>query len=173
MREVDYFEMVQKSTREEFVERCPFPFFVGADVLKRPQGASRTIVQPRAEELERMAEWAQQQERAPAPRPLVLAIRKVQPLFPSLISVGRTSNNDVVISDVQVSKVHAFVKVTDGQHEITDAGSRNGTWVGDERLAPKGKPRVLLTGERLRFGTLEFVFFEAAVCWQRVRSWKR
>src|SRR5206468_3459576 len=34
-------------------------------------------------------------------RPLVLPLRKVQSTFPSMITVGRTENNDLVVSDEQ------------------------------------------------------------------------
>src|SRR5581483_1370053 len=157
-------------TREQFVARCPFPFFVGADVLKRPTGPSQTVVHLEIDD-------SKTPTRAPPPveaaRPLVLPVRKVQPVFPSMISIGRTNNNDVVVPDVQVSKVHAYVRTTEGQLEISDAGSRNGTWVAGERLQPKGPPRVLLSGERVRFGTLEFVFFANDVCWSRLRVWRK
>ncbi len=167
MGEMDYYDEALATTRDQFVERNPFPFFVGADVLKRPTGPAQTIAHVSLEELQKPI------RRDDPPKPLVLAIRKVQSIFPSMISVGRTHNNDVVVPDVQVSKVHAFVKVHEGQYEISDAGSRNGTFVGGEKLIAKGAPRVMLSGERVRFGTIEFVFFPSEVCWHRLRVWKR
>jgi hypothetical protein len=165
--ELDYLELALTTTLEQFVERCPFPFLVGADVLKRPHGPGRTIIQS-SEETEFPAHWRDQDHS----RPLVLAVHKVQELFPSMISVGRTNNNDVVIADVQVSKLHAYVRVVGEQFELSDAGSRNGTWVGIDRLPADGRPRVLISGERVRFGTLEFLFYNADACWQRLRTWK-
>ncbi len=171
MADTDYFELAQVASRDEFLQRCPYPFFVGADVLRRPQGPARTIVQMKGMAL---ADLEEQRPPPPANKPLVLAVRKVQSIFPSMISLGRTANNDVVVPDVQVSKVHAYLRPTaDETFEITDAGSRNGTWVGGERLLPKGAPRVLLSGERVRFGTLEFVFFNTETCWSRLRAWRR
>lgn len=169
MSDPDYYELAMSLTREAFVDQHPNPFFVGADVLKRPSGPAQTIAHASIDELQRPIVRREET----AAKPLVLAIRKVQSIFPSMISVGRTINNDVVVPDVQVSKVHAFIKLHDEQYEISDAGSRNGTFVGGEKLPPKGAPRVLLSGERVRFGTIEFVFFPSDVCWQRLRNWKR
>jgi hypothetical protein len=169
--ETDYFDLAQSATKEQFIQRCPFSFFVGADVLRRPTGPAQTIVH--FDQIDPTQPRPREEGKSSAPRPLVLAIRKVQPVFPSMISIGRTNNNDVVIPDVQVSKVHAYVRQADGQLEISDAGSRNGTWVGGERLVPKGPPRVLLSGERVKFGTLEFVFFTNDVCWSRLRVWRK
>ena len=61
---------------------------------------------------------------------LVIApVRKRLDLFPEMITVGRTGNNDIVIPDATVSKFHAYFRVTDKGLEIVDAGSRNGTKV--------------------------------------------
>jgi hypothetical protein len=170
---IDYFDLAHEVSREDFVKRCPFPFFVGADVLRRPQGPARTIVQLKGMQFPDEATPISERPVTPT-KPLVLPVRKVQPVFPSMISLGRTNNNDIVVPDVQVSKVHAFLRpMPDGTLEISDAGSRNGTWVSNVRLTPKGAAHKLLSGERVRFGTLEFVFFNSEVCWGRLRAWRR
>src|SRR5207302_10503529 len=71
-------------------------------------------------------------------RPLVLPLRKVQSTFPSMITVGRTDNNDLVVPDEQVSKFHAFFRLVGERVEISDAGSRNGTFVGGRRIESRG-----------------------------------
>src|SRR5436853_211492 len=45
-----------------------------------------------------------------------------------------------------------------------DAGSRNGTFVGDRRLEPKQMSR-LAPGERLRFARMPFQLLDASACW--------
>jgi len=99
--------------------------------------------------------------------PLVLAIVKAQETFPSMITVGRTANNDVVIPDTQVSRFHAFFRVAPGEILLEDAGSSNGTWVGDTRVA-KGAPARLSPGAQLRFAGVELELINAADCWNRL-----
>lgn len=49
------------------------------------------------------------------------------------LTVGRSPENDVVLSDPQVSRRHARIFLEDGGVAIEDAGSLNGTYVNGER----------------------------------------
>jgi serine/threonine protein kinase len=56
---------------------------------------------------------------------------------PSL-SVGRDLNNDLILNDPLVSRRHISVeRLPDGRLAVTDAGSVNGTYLNDVRLAKK------------------------------------
>jgi len=82
-----------------------------------------------------------------------------------LITLGRTSNNDVVVPDVSVSRMHAFVKAPPGGPlQIVDAKSTNGTTVNGRSVPAQGHgPGVdLKSGDSLRFGQVEFTFVDAA-----------
>jgi pSer/pThr/pTyr-binding forkhead associated (FHA) protein len=102
-----------------------------------------------------------------------LPIRKVIDTFPNMITVGRTANNDLVVSDVSVSKVHAFFTQTPHGLELADAGSKNGTWVGSEELPPRGPARAVKLGDRLRFGRIGFTVVDAGVCWDTMDRMRR
>lgn len=79
-------------------------------------------------------------------------------LFEPIISIGRTDENDVTISDVSVSRHHARLKHhDDGSYTLTDLGSSNGTMVNGRRTA---STRVH-HGDRLRFGNVECVLVDA------------
>jgi hypothetical protein len=80
--------------------------------------------------------------------------------YPSMVTVGRTRNNDIVISDVAISKFHAFFKEEDGRVVLQDAGSRNGTSLDGEPVpdAKRGKPVEVKAGARVCFGEIEFGF---------------
>jgi pSer/pThr/pTyr-binding forkhead associated (FHA) protein len=160
----DYYELVMKMPRPDFVARCPFPFLVGGNGIRRPAGPARTIQFDKTDLTAPLAA----QPAPPLARPIVLAIRKVQDMFPSMITVGRTSNNDVFVEDVQVSKFHAAFKVDGERIELSDHNSRNGTFVAGERLAA-GTPREVHKNEVVRFGNVEFDLVDAAGCWDRVR----
>lgn len=79
------------------------------------------------------------------------------------ITVGRTGNNDVVLDDGSVSRFHAWIARDEAQAAflLTDAGSKNGSWLGGVRLTPR-KPVLLEDGVRLRFGQVELAFYTAS-----------
>ena len=73
------------------------------------------------------------------------------------ITIGRTSENDVVIPEYSVSRKHCFIAVVDGDYRITDWGSANGTLV-NERDIGKMTPHPLRGGEILTLGRLMLLF---------------
>lgn len=85
-------------------------------------------------------------------------------LIGRFISVGRTHNNDVVISDVSLSKFHAIFLDEGGSISLQDGRSRNGTFVHGERVSKQGDgpPIPVRSGARVRFGSVELTFLDAA-----------
>jgi ABC-type multidrug transport system ATPase subunit/pSer/pThr/pTyr-binding forkhead associated (FHA) protein len=77
-----------------------------------------------------------------------------------VMKIGRALENDLVVSDLQVSRFHAeFRALPDGHYEIVDLGSHNGTYVNGQPiqrhlLAPQdivgvGHSTFRLVGDRL------------------------
>ncbi|HEX8250061.1 MAG TPA: FHA domain-containing protein [Pyrinomonadaceae bacterium] len=73
-------------------------------------------------------------------------------------NVGRTKENDLMLDDASVSKIHASL-VLNGENQlmVADTGSTNGTFVNNQRIA-YGKAFMINDGDRVKFGTVE-VFF--------------
>ena len=182
--EIDFVDLARRTSRSEFVARCPFPFLLGRDTLQRPTAPQRTRANSGIDVLQRVREMdaakALISEVTPPPteirrmmgarKPLVLPVRKRQQAFPSMITVGRTANNDVVIPDVSISKFHAFFRMQGDAIELADAGSRNGTAIGQSRLPPKGDARAVSLGDTLWFGKVELRLFDAGGCWDAFNS---
>ncbi|MER5480968.1 FHA domain-containing protein [Streptomyces sp. NPDC002734] len=60
-----------------------------------------------------------------------------------VMRIGRALENELVVSDLQVSRHHAeFHATPDGRFEIRDLGSHNGTYVNGQPI-PKGGNRLL------------------------------
>lgn len=76
-------------------------------------------------------------------------------LTPGTLSVGRVEGNAIVLIDAGVSSRHAQFQVGPGTLAVCDLGSTNGTFLNDRRLAPQ-LPTPLQSGDRVRFGRLEF-----------------
>lgn len=92
------------------------------------------------------------------------------------ITVGRTENNDVVVLDYSASKFHAFFKQDkDGNFFLQDSGSRNGTWVNGVRLPARGKGDAVAveSGSQIRFGLVEFTFWQAGEFYDMIKKMLR
>ncbi|WP_374403183.1 FHA domain-containing protein [Streptomyces sp. 35G-GA-8] len=56
-----------------------------------------------------------------------------------VMRIGRALENELVVSDLQVSRLHAeFTAAPDGRFEIRDLGSHNGTYVNGQPIAKSG-----------------------------------
>jgi FHA domain len=164
----DYAARAMELSRADFVKAYPFPFLVGAaGSIVEPSGPQKTGIIERLDP-ETTLEGDEGVEPVAGPS-MVFAVRKVQKTFPTMITVGRTSNNDIVIRDVTVSKFHAFFRMTADGIEMGDAGSRNGSWVGKQKLEPKGPVMTVPLGNNVRFGSLVFQLVDAGGCWDFLR----
>jgi adenylate cyclase len=71
-------------------------------------------------------------------------------------TIGRTAENTVALPGNHVSRQHAIVRCHNAyQYQIMDLGSRNGTFVNDQRVI---MPIVLESGARVRIADYELVF---------------
>jgi two-component system cell cycle response regulator len=67
-------------------------------------------------------------------------------------SLGRSADSTFEISDIMVSRRHAFVAVEKmGAVQIRDEGSTNGTFVNGKRI-PRNRPVKLSDGDRIQLG---------------------
>ena len=80
------------------------------------------------------------------------------------IWVGREEKNDVVVPDASVSSVHAYFQVEkSGAYSLQDLGSRNGTFLDNDRVPSKddGPAVELKSSVRVRFGSVAMTFLSA------------
>lgn len=104
-----------------------------------------------------------------AGEPLILLVEKVPGRmnpFAMGVTIGRVESNDVVVDDGSVSRFHAWLQLDERTQTwaITDAESKNGTWVDGQKLA--GKQRVALKdGAEVKVGdvVLRFLLPEALI----------
>src|SRR6185436_6642484 len=69
--------------------------------------------------------------------------------------LGRDSSARGSIPDASLSRRHARITVRGGIATLEDLDSKNGTWVGEERLTA---PKVLSDGDSVRLGLVRLVF---------------
>lgn len=104
---------------------------------------------------------------------LVYFLRKrTDGVFGDKIGLGRTRNVDICIPSGKVSKYHAyFTRRSDGTWSLTDAKSKNGTFVDGERM-PAGVALTLRSTQSVGIAGIEFAYLLAAdfitLCHQRL-----
>ncbi len=81
--------------------------------------------------------------------------------FPDRITIGRTNNNDVVIADTSVSRLHAYVRRESGGWVVADAGSKNGSFLRGETLEPR-REKPMPSRALLKLGDVDLTFYSAS-----------
>lgn len=74
-------------------------------------------------------------------------------------TIGRDTNNTVVINDAEVSRKHARILLQGESHVLEDLGSTNGTFVDGQRLMG---PHALRDGDLILLGENVSLRYEAA-----------
>lgn len=167
----DWRAMVAARGKEEFAAAWPHPFLLALTALDAPPPPARTVRFEGGPQLMAAIKAERRRLAAGERHPTVLPVKKVQTTFPSMITVGRARNNDIVVPDALVSKFHAFFRqLDDGEWALADAGSANGTRIGDTELPPKGAPEKVKNGDRITFGVSAFRFVDAAGLWVALRE---
>jgi hypothetical protein len=88
----------------------------------------------------------------------------------STITVGRASNNDIIIPSATVSKFHCiFERSRSGEYRLTDLGSANGTQLNRVSLA-RNRPEPVRSGDIVRIHNIDFEFLETDALLDILRS---
>jgi hypothetical protein len=80
--------------------------------------------------------------------------------FPDRITIGRTPNNDIVVADASISRLHAYVRRDGKQWAVADGGSKNGSWLKGQTLEAR-RERALDSRAVLRLGDVDLTFYLA------------
>lgn len=80
------------------------------------------------------------------------AIRSV-PLRQGVSVIGRDAENDIILDVNSISRRHAQIEYKDGQYTVTDLNSKNGAFLGEQRLHPE-IPQPWEPGQDLRLGEI-------------------
>jgi hypothetical protein len=80
----------------------------------------------------------------------------IYPLKVGINTLGRSSDNDVVVEDAYASRRHCAILIhTDETYELHDTASKNGTFVNGNRVSG---PATLKAGDEIRISNQQFIF---------------
>ncbi len=84
------------------------------------------------------------------------------------LSLGRGPDNDIVIDDATLSRLHLLFTREAAGWTVRDAGSTNGTTVEGARLGPD--PVALQPGLRMVAGSVRLTFYDSGGLYLRLRG---
>jgi hypothetical protein len=144
-------------SRETFARKHPGPFFV-VEPFERAREEQFGTLKKR---LGKGADWT-----------YARVAKREGNVYEGMITIGRATNNDVVLPAVVVSKFHAYVTQEGARFYLADAGSSNGTAVNGALLQTRSQKHALENGDRIHFGELKafFVSTEGLFDWLVARN---
>jgi len=89
---------------------------------------------------------------------LILDGRRTVPLGRSVVTIGRSLDNDVVLDDTRVSRHHAQLRRRAGRYVVYDLGSSSGTFVNGDRVSEC----LLQPGDVLSLAGVQVIYGEEA-----------
>jgi pSer/pThr/pTyr-binding forkhead associated (FHA) protein len=110
-------------------------------------------------------------EGTPAPvKGEALALALVERSDRPQLTLGRSADCDAPINDGTLSQVHlVFMRTDRGTWTVRDANSKNGSRVGDLKLAP-GQPYELRDGDTIQAAQVTFTFCSPRRLFGRLRA---
>lgn len=97
-----------------------------------------------------------------------LAIALEAPKQRPYLTLGRASDNDIVVDDATLSRVHLLLQPEPLGWSVRDAGSTNGSMVEGAPLGPDAV--ALQTGMRLLAGSVRFTYYDSGGLCLRLRG---
>ncbi|MCX4246338.1 FHA domain-containing protein [Paraliomyxa miuraensis] len=148
-----WIERKQTYSRDDFMQRHPFPFVLLVGDDKDVGFEFRTQTTPSLVDVQSTSH-----------RVMPLLKRGANP-YKDRIIVGRTKNCDLIIRSADISKYHADFRIEDASSALLrDRRSSNGTKVGDRTLQPN-EAVVVRPWDRIRFGSTQLIFLGPGELW--------
>ena len=77
------------------------------------------------------------------------------PLYQKETTVGSGSDNDIIIDDKYVSEIHLKIKNINGNYNIFDILSKNGTYLNNKKIL---RPRPISDWDEIKIGNTNLIF---------------
>ena len=101
--------------------------------------------------------------------PLLRKSHAPKSVAPNIYTVGRTSENDLVMTDFAMSRHHAEIRIKRDRYFIKDCKATNSCSRNNERVAP-GQEVEIFIGDMVSFGRFSFHFTPAHEVYEQLRK---
>jgi hypothetical protein len=85
---------------------------------------------------------------------LIVNGSQIFPLDKAVLNIGRSTNNDIVLDDLKVSRSHAQLRLINSRYVIFDLDSTGGTFVNEKRVTQN----VLYPGDVISIAGVPLIF---------------
>jgi hypothetical protein len=93
-------------------------------------------------------------ENTPSNAFLIVNGTNIFPLYQKVVNIGRRDDNQLVVNDARVSRIHAQLRAFKGRYVIFDLDSTGGTFVNSERI----HQHILYPGDVISLAGVPLVF---------------
>ncbi len=155
-------------SKEGFIKTHPYPFLV--EIGPKPAESDARTYETLASKSKEDRDQFRRQCNLDQSSRVFRVVKRSQGGFGDKISVGRSPNNDIVLSHMSVSKFHAYITASDVRFEFSvyDVDSRNGTQINSLPIQPMKKVEIR-HGDKVSFGgEITFLFLSAADLYSRL-----
>ena len=170
----DFAPSFEALTLKDFLDHFDCPFILVEKFEEENSKGFRTVM-PEDTENRNGDPLPHERERDTGCETVVTLVKSGRNAFKNMISLGRSVNNDIVITHPVVSKLHAYFRYDPeyGTFTITDTGSTNGTFLKSIPL-PINEPVPLNNGDVLVIGgILRATFLTAEYLYKYMEALRR
>ena len=169
----EYVAVVRLVSREEFLQKQPATFLL-VNIEGRAEGRDRsfktsTISGTTAALAKAMATGAVKLSSQVGRFEVLPIVKGKDSPWAGRISIGRARNNDIVVDEASVSKMHAHFEQEGADLAVTDAQSHNGVTVNGEKLVGGGR-RTLKVGDALLLGAVVATYVDAGALYDFIKK---
>jgi len=118
-----------------FTQHPQVSFSTNADVMSGSVDVIAHISFDEIDETEEIGSFFEgKKNNLPSDSFLIVNGEEVFPLEQSLVNIGRSSENDLIIQDGRISRNHAQLRAIRGKYVLSDLNSTGGTYVNGQRI---------------------------------------
>ena len=152
IRAFEFINAAQRQSAAQFAQAHPYPFLIA----NLPEGENRDDFFTSLRPSSRPSDISALPPSGIHPGALVFPVTKHGDRNPysEMVTIGRGKSCDIVLARPGISKFHAYIEIKRTKGDLfffADAGSRNGTWLNDQRLKSR-ESCALHSGDRLQLG---------------------
>ncbi|MFL0811314.1 MAG: FHA domain-containing protein [Agarilytica sp.] len=161
----------QKISSGEFSHLFRRPLLVGTAIYQGQLEEKKSVNQTMLFNIKNIEELSEASEESKALQSAIFPIHKRLrgDSKPNIVSVGRSNENDLVLNDYPVSRVHAQIRIKLDHFFLMDLNATNGTTINEKQLPPHAEVEIA-AGDTVGFGRYRFHLLSPSALHKRLTA---